>query len=46
MAAEKEASRIRLQRRETNNMNPIVQKARVIRKRLLSTFQPRRQEEQ
>lgn len=46
MAAEKEASRIRLQRHETNNMNSIVQKARVIRKRLLSTLQPRRQEEQ
>mmetsp|Transcript_2310 Transcript_2310/g.6733 ORF Transcript_2310/g.6733 Transcript_2310/m.6733 type:complete len:194 (+) Transcript_2310:51-632(+) len=45
-AAEKEASRIRLQRRETNTMNPIVQKARVIRKRFLSTIQPRRQEEQ
>ena len=46
VAAEKEASRIQLQRHETNNMNPIVQKARVIRKRLLSTLQTKRQEEQ
>ena len=46
LAAEKEASRIQLQRHETNNMNPIVQKARVIRKRLLSTLQTKRQEEQ
>ena len=46
LAAEKEASRIQLQRHETNNMNPIVQKARVIRKRLLSTLQARRREEQ
>ena len=41
-AAEKEASRVRNERRETNSTSPIAQKVRVIRKRLLSTIQPRR----
>lgn len=45
-AAEKEASRVRNGRRETNSTSPIAQKVRVIRKRLLSTIQPRRLHEE
>ena len=45
-AAEKEASRVRNERRETNSTSPIAQKVRVIRKRLLSTIQPRRLHEE
>ena len=44
--AEKEASRVRNERRETNSTSPIAQKVRVIRKRLLSTIQPRRVHEE
>lgn len=46
-AAEKEASCVRNARRETNNTNPIAQRVRVIRKRLLGAIQLRHlQEEQ
>jgi len=39
--AEKEASRIRMQRRETNNTSAILQRVRVIRRNLLNTIKSR-----
>lgn len=45
-AAEKEASRVRNERRETNSTSLVARKVRVIRKRLLSTIQPRRLHEE